>query len=179
MRLKLTAVFFIVLAIAFSAHAQKVKVGYDKSADFSKYHTYSWLDNNAENHTIRRAAIKGEVEYALKQRGLEVVDEGGDLLLIATGSIGGETGGQQPDVIIPVPGGFYYPMSTVWIGAPATPGSYIISGTLVLDLFDRSTKSLVWQGAVSEKMDTDSRGRNPDRVRKAIAKLAERYPPKK
>ena len=35
---------FILIAAAASASAQKVKVGADPAADFSKYKTYSWSD---------------------------------------------------------------------------------------------------------------------------------------
>ncbi|MDT8069096.1 MAG: DUF4136 domain-containing protein [Terriglobia bacterium] len=179
MRSKITVLGVLIFVLAFAAQAQKVKVGYDKSVDFSKYRTYSWVSDNSTELTLRRAAIMAEIDYALKQRGLEVVDEGGDLLLAATGSIGGEIGGQHQDAIRPVPADFYYPTATMWSGAPAAAGNYVISGTLVLDFIDRSTKTLVWQGSVSEKMDTEKHTKNTERVRKAIAKLVERYPPKK
>ncbi len=176
---KVTAFGIFILVLVTVANAQKVKVGYDKSADFSKYRTYSWVNNSSIELTARRAAIMSEIDHALKQRGLESVEEGGDLLLIAEGAIGGEMGGQHQDAIRPVPADFYYPTATAWNGAPAAAGSYVISGTLVLDFFDHTTKTLVWQGSVAEKLDTEHHGKNAERVRRAIAKLVERYPPAK
>ncbi len=38
---------FIVTAFVASGFAQKVKVGYDKSAAFSKYKTYTWATPDA------------------------------------------------------------------------------------------------------------------------------------
>lgn len=178
MQRRVTVLGVFVFIIVIAAHAQKIKVGFDKSVDFSKYHTYSWVKDNSTELTLRRAAIMAEIDRALKLKGLEAIDEGGDLLLTAAGSIGGDIGGPHQDVIAPVPANFYYPMATVWYGAPAAAGNYVISGTLILDLFDRSTKTLVWQGSVAEKIDTGNTTKNMERVRKAISKLVERYPPK-
>ncbi len=179
MRSKVTLLGVLMFVLVFAAQAQKVKVGYDKSTDFSKYHTYSWVNDSSTELTLRRAAIMAEIDYALKQRGLEAVDEGGDLLLAAAGSIGGDIGGQHQEVMRPVPADVYYPTATAWSGVPAAAGNYVISGTLVLDFIDRTTKTLVWQGSVSEKVDTENRSKNMERLRKAIAKLVERFPPKK
>ncbi len=179
MRPKITVLGLVVLVVVVAAQAQKIKVGYDKSADFSKYRTYSWVKDDSAELTIRRAAIKAEIDSALKQRGLKVVDEGGDLLLAAAGSMGGEIGGEHQDAIVSTRAGIYYPSATVWSGVPAAAGNYVISGSLVLNFIDRSTNTLVWQGSVAQKMDNVSFAKNFDRVRKAISKLVDRYPPKK
>ncbi len=176
---RVTAVGILMFVLAFSVEAQKVKVGYDKSVDFSKYRTYSWINDDSTELTFRRAAIMAEIDAALEQRGLKLVEKSGDLLLSARGSIGGEMGGQHQDVIRPVPADFYYPSATAWTGVPAAAGSYVISGALILDFIDGSNKTLVWQGSVSQKMDSDNRTKNIERVRKAIGKLVEQYPPKK
>jgi hypothetical protein len=50
-------------------------------------------------------------------------------------------------------------------------------GTLVIDLRDPSTHSLVWRGiAVEEQSDA---GKLVDRLDKMIAKTLKKYPPKK
>ncbi len=178
MRIKVALLIPLVLVLfVAAAHAQKIRVGFDKSADFSKYHTYSWIRDDSTELTLRRAAIMAEIDYALKQRGLEAVDEGGDLLLAATGSVGGDIGGEHQQQVIPSRSDIYYPTATAWSGVSAGPGSYVISGTLVLEFIDRSTKTLVWQGSVTQKVDTGNSMKNTERVRKAITKLAERYPP--
>jgi Domain of unknown function (DUF4136) len=173
----LVTLFFTLIICA--ASAQKVKVGFDKTADFSKYHSYSWAKLSEDTEiTLRRVAVMSEIDYGLKNKGLKQVDEGGDLLLYGTGGIGGDIGGEHQQLVMPVPATTSYPMATAWSGVPVAAGSYVISGNLVLEFVDRSTNGLVWQGAVSAKVDTD-RKKNAKRVRAAIAKLLERYPPKK
>jgi hypothetical protein len=155
-------------------------VGFDKSADFSKFHSYSWATTgDSTEMTLRRAAIMGEIDDVLKRKGLQQVDRGGDLLLYGAGQIGGEIGGEHQQLVLPVPATTTYPTATVWSGVPIAAGSYVISGTLVLQFVDRSTNTLVWQGAVSEKMDTGNNPKNAKRAREAISKLLDKFPPKK
>lgn len=173
------AIFLVLALLNCTASAQKVKVGFDKAADFSKYHSYSWLETPAEM-TVRRAAVMSEIESVLKSRGLTAVDRGGDLILDAQGNLGGEIGGEHQETTRPVTSGSpTSPTSTVWSGATVAPGSYVVKGTLVLSFMDSATKALVWAGSVSTKIDNGNTDKDIERIRKAIAKLLERYPPRK
>jgi len=55
----------------------------------------------------------------------------------------------------------------------------IVVGTLVVDLMDASTRSIVWRGmAASDVNPAASAERRDQSVNKAVAKLFKNYPPK-
>jgi hypothetical protein len=67
----------------------------------------------------------------------------------------------------------------MWTGVSATPASLVVDGGLALQFIDRAAQKLVWQGSVSQKLDSGKRGENLKQIQKAVAKLLEDYPPKK
>lgn len=169
---------FLVLMSPFAV-AQKTKVGFDKSVDFSRYHTYSWPNADSPDMTLRRAAVIGEIDDALKSKGLTRIDKDGDLILSGFGGFGGQQAGPPQDVTLPTFSSMTYPMDTMWTGAPMATGSAVISGSLVLQMADRTTGKLVWQGSVTQKIDMDNKPKSIEKIKAAIKKLVDQYPPKK
>ena len=173
----------MLLILAFlqcTASAQKVKVGFDKGAKFSNYHSYSWRQSEGHTEmTLRRAMVMGDIDAVLKRKGLNILDHGGDLVLDAQGGLNGEIGGEHQQTTIPVPSSPGSSMSSVWSGATIAPGSFILKGTLVLNFVDSVSNTPVWTGSVSTKVDNGNTDKDRERIRKAIEKLLDRYPPKK
>ena len=176
----LWATLFVAL-ITLTAFGQKVETGFDKSADFSQYHTFSWpRAEDAPEMTMRRLLVMGEIEDRLKSKGLARVEEGGDLILSGSGGFGGETGGAgMTAAVLPTYSTPTYTTSTMWTGATPTTGATVLHGTLVLQMAERTTGKVVWQGAVTQKVDMDNKAKTIERIKGAIAKLIEKYPPKK
>ena len=175
--------FLFVSALATSAFAEKVKVGYDKSVDFSLYKTYTWTEPAMPpTRPMLYATVVGTVEDELKKKGLQRVDKNGDLILMPAGGIefGINTAAGTP--ILPTYAGA--PVSfnaTMWTGAVGTENltsSYVPQGTLQLQFVDRSNNKIIWNGRVSEKLDIARKQESLDRICKAIAKLIKQYPPK-
>jgi hypothetical protein len=80
-----TAALFL-LAVA-TARAQKVEIGYDKSADFSRFKTYSWIPRTAPaTNPLLATLIDNDIEYQLNQKGLRKVDSNPDAGEILWGS---------------------------------------------------------------------------------------------
>ncbi len=180
MRSKAALIAMLLTLLIGTAAAQKVKVGFDKSVDFSKYHSYSWAKPSETTEvTVRRAAVIGEIDDILKSKGLQLMEEGGDLLVSGSGGFGGEMGGQHGGVLAPSPSSLVFPTTTMWTGVPVAAGSVVVKGTLLLQFVDRSTSSLVWQGTVSQKIETDNRPKNLELIRTAISKLLAQFPPKR
>jgi len=167
------------LLLSAPVKAQKIKIGFDKSVDFSKFHTYSWPNADSPDMTLRKAAVIGEIDDGLKSKGLNRVDKDGDLILSGFGGFGGQVAGAPQEPILPTPSSLYYPTATVWAGEPMASGTTVVSGTLVLQMADRSTGKLVWQGSVTQKIDMDNKNKSIEKVKAAIHKLVDRYPPKK
>jgi len=66
-------VLFLGLGVCVAAHAQKIKVAYDKHADFSQFRSYAWAEHGAVAHPMLAANIQGAIDDELKGRGLTQV----------------------------------------------------------------------------------------------------------
>jgi len=174
---------FIVLAFVTSGFAQKVKVGYDKSADFSKYKTYTWAKpQNPVTRPLLYDTVVGTIDDELKAKGLERVETNGDLTLIAAGGIeyGSNLAAGTP--ILPVYGGPPPDINaTMWTGgnpSAVTAGPLVAQGTLVLEFVDRGENKVIWSGNVRQNLDPEQKNKSLDLVGKAIVKLLKGFPPK-
>jgi Domain of unknown function (DUF4136) len=175
--------WLIVMGCANFGFTQKVKVGYDKNANFSRYKTYTWAKLEAQpERPLLYEAVVGRIDYELKAKGLERTEQNGDLTLVAAGGIdfGSSTFAGTP--ILPVYGGPPPSMdATMWTGADgsaATMGAIMAQGSLVLQFIDRGGNKVIWSGTVLQKLDNDQKKKSLDLVDKAIIKLLKEYPPK-
>jgi hypothetical protein len=174
----------LLIILCCCAAAQKVKTGYDKATDFSKYKTYTWaIPDRPSTRPLLREHVIGCVDDELKSKGLQRVEQGGDLTVVASGGVGFDTNLPAGAPIIPAYGGAPISMdATMWtgsgIGAGAS-GPLVSEGTLGIDLVDAAATKLVWRGMVTEKFDIEKKNEALQRVAKAVTKLFKDYPPKK
>jgi hypothetical protein len=161
----------LVLAVLSTAlaWAQKITIEFDQAADFSKYKTFAIRDgqlnsrNPALNSELVKKKIEADITRDLTARGLEVTTGRSDL------NVRYHFGSVRKAEIERYPAG-WRGFGTRVVRVPYT------EGTLVIDLRDPSTRSLVWRGIASEEKSdgTKIEGKLDDMVRKAI----EKYPPK-
>lgn len=167
-----------------NASAQKVKVGYDKSADFSKYHSYTWTNpETSPQRPLLYASMVGLIDQELKKKGLTRVESDGDLILIPAGGMeyGLNTGAGTPITL-----GYGGPPpsinATMWTGSAGPANLMAIAvpeGSLILSFVDRSVNKVVWNGTVTQKLDLHNHGKSVDLIQKSITKLLTGFPPKK
>jgi len=166
----------VVLAIALLAGrvsaAQDVKYNFMPGTDFSKFHTYKWvtIEGGAHPNQIVDAQIKQAVDAQLAAKGLTKTDsDKADLYIGYQIALDQErqwnafgTGGVR------------------WGGGMGTAtSSTITNGTLVLDMYDPSTKQLVWTGNATKTLDpSGNQEKNQKNLDKAMQKLLKNYPPK-
>jgi Domain of unknown function (DUF4136) len=160
-----------VAGLVTSGLAQKIKVGYDKSADFSKYKTYTWAKPQAPvAKPFLYENVVGEVDDDLKAKGLQRTDKDGDLTLVAAGGIG--FGYNMPPA---------FEMNVAyWSGEEDTAvltAPLVAEGTLILTLVDRAQNKMIWRGTAKENVDPEVAKSLPH-IEKAIDKLLKEYPPK-
>jgi hypothetical protein len=170
-RWKLQMVGALILGLlgAHGAFAQKVTVEFDRAADFSKYKTFAIRDaqlnskNAALNSDLVRKQINADIERGLTAKGLTLVTGPSDLNVRYT------FGSARKMEVESYPAG-WYGLGTRVVRVPYA------EGTLVIDLRDPTTRSLVWRTIASEeKTDaTKIEGKLDDMVKKSI----EKYPPK-
>ena|SRR5215471_11050516 len=168
-----------ILAVA-GVSAQKVKTGYDKSADFGKYKTFAWIPNTAPaTNPVLATLINADIEHELNQKGLRKVDSNPDLLVKSYGGAEDVAGGwAAQDPSYTASGGAPLPGDTMWVGAlPPTPVPQVMHGSITVDLIDAKQNRLVWRGTAKGKMDYDKRGKLLDQANKAVSEIFKKYPP--
>jgi len=172
---------FVVLAVA-SGWAQKVKTGYDKSADFSRYKTFAWIPSTVPaTNPVLATLINANIEHELTQKGLRKVDadSGPDLLVKSYGGADEVSGGfAAEDPGYTGSGGAPMPGDNMWTGSlPPTPVPQVMHGSITVDLIDARQKRLVWRGTAKGKMDYDKREKLLEQANKAVSEIFKKYPP--
>ncbi len=182
MRAKELKIIGCLVAISSLSFAQKVKVGYDKSADFSKYKTYTW-EEPAMPATYPQlyATVIGSVDGELNSKGFTRLEKNGDLVLIPSGGIGFATVFSGGTPISPTFSGPPPALNaTVWTGAEGQGQLMpaVADGTLALEFIDRGANLVVWSGTVTQKLDIERKMKSLELTSKAVTKLLKQFPPK-
>jgi len=151
--------------------AQDVKYNFMPGTDFSKYHTYKWVAIEGASHPnqIMDAEIKQAVDSQLASKGMTKTDnEKADLYV-----------GYQIAVDKEKQWNAWGTGRGFGGGMGSATSSTINVGTLVLDMYDPSTKQLVWTGNATKTIDPSSnQEKNQKNLNKAMEKLLKNYPPK-
>jgi hypothetical protein len=151
--------------------AAKVTTDYDHKADFSQYHTYSWMSVKAGD-PLWTERITEAVNQELSAKGWVNRAEGGDASVSAFGSTH-----VQPRLET-----FYNGFGGGWFwrgfgdGVAYTTIDRIPIGTLVVDIFDTPTKKLIWRGTASDAL-SDKPDTNEKKLEKAVAEMFKHFPP--
>jgi hypothetical protein len=154
------------------ALAQRVACQYDRSLDFSQFHTYKWVTVGNSSGISQATAenIVNLVNAQLAQKRLTPVvgDRVPDLYVAYQTSMAP----QQQELN-------WFNNGVDWkasFGQATT--ETIETGTLAIDFYDPSQKQLVWRGTATNSLDP---GANADKnyinLQKAIGKLLRPFPP--
>jgi hypothetical protein len=164
---------FALTLVGTTLAAQDVKTNSMPGVDFSKFHTYKWVDisGGAHPNQIVDQEIKQSVDSQLAAKGLtKVSDDKADLYVGYQVAVDQE---KQWNA---------YGMGGGWRmggGMGTATQSTINVGSLVLDMYDPSTKQLVWSGTATKTLDPSSKQeKNEEHLNKAMAKLLKNFPPK-
>jgi hypothetical protein len=167
-------------------YAQDVRTNYMPGTDFSKYHTYAWVDEvqgvpgiGGRPDQILDTQVKQAIDSQMAGKGLTKVADGGkpDLLLGYQLAIdrekqingfgdgwGGGFGGWGP-----------------WGGGLnsfSATTSTINIGTFVVGMYDPAAKKLVWIGAAQHAIEPSKKQeKNQQRLDKGAQKLLKDFPP--
>ena len=158
------------LLAAHGALAQKVTLEFDRDADFTKYKTFAIRNgelnsrNPALNSDLVKKQIEGDIVRDLTARGLTETSDRADLNVVY------RFGSARKTELETYPAG-WYGLGTRVVRVP------FAEGTLVVDLRDPNTRSLVWRAIASEEKNDPTKiaGKLDDMVKKSC----EKYPPKK
>lgn len=174
------------LFVAVPALCQKVKVGYDKSVDFSRYKTYTTAPPAVPpQRPLLYESIVNSIQVHLESRHLLKDDANPDLILVTTGGVDlGINSGASTPALPSYSGPPPAIDSTMWTGSGGQTNltaRYVAQGALTLTFIDRNSHKIVWSGTVSDKLDPHFERDNKalKRIDEAIVKLLSNYPPKK
>jgi hypothetical protein len=150
--------------------------------DFSKYHTYAWVDEvkgvpriGGQPDQILDAQVKQAVDAQMAAKGLTKLADGdkADLLLgfqlaidreRQINGFGNAWGGRSP-----LGGG---------LDSFSATTSTINVGTFVLGVYDPAAKKLVWIGAAQHSIDLSKKQeKNQEKLNKGAQKLLKDFPP--
>lgn len=161
------ATFFVLTAASF---AQQVKTDYDHNASFGQYKTFSW-EKVQTRDPLLVDRIKGAVNGALAAKGWTQVESGGDVSVVAM-----EITHNQQTLNT-----FYDGFGGGWrwggFGDATTTTETYQVGTLVVDLFDAKTKTLIWRGSSSDTLSNNA-DKNTKNLDKGVQKMFAHFPPR-
>jgi hypothetical protein len=163
-----------VLASAFALYAA-VHTDYDKKADFSRYHTYSWIGVKASD-SLWQNRITSAVDSALSAKGWSKVASGGDASVSALGQT------TEKDTLETFYDGFPgWGWRARWWGGGMGMGESTTQvipekvGNLNVDIFDGNSKQLIWRGVASEVISS-SADKNEKKMEKAVDDMFKKFP---
>ncbi len=173
------------LMLGMQVSAQDVRTNYMPGTDFSKYHTYAWVDEikglprvGGQPDQILDTQVKEAVDSQMAAKGFTKVVDGGkaDLLLGYQLAIDpekqingfadgwGARGGWGP-----------------WgrgLDSFSAATSTINIGTFVLGVYDPAARKLVWIGAAQHALEPSKKQeKNQERLNKGAQKLLKDFPP--
>ena len=169
--------------VASFASAQDVSYNFDQKADFAKFKTYKWvtIKDGEQPDELTAKMIAQAIETQLTAKGLTKVESGDADLLV-----GYQVAVNKEKEVTTFGTGYGYGpgWGGRWYGGygggmTSTTTATILIGSLALDMYDSTAKTLVWRGLASKQIDMkaspEKRQKNLD---KGAAKLLKNFPPK-
>jgi hypothetical protein len=162
----------LMIAMAASAAAQQVQTDFDKQVNFSQYKTYSWKIVQV-NNPLWQPRIKNAVDSQLAAKGWKLVDDGGDVVVVAVGTTQTQ---RTLDTFYNGFGGGYRWRGFGGSGISTTAEHDYKEGTLVVDMFDAKSKQLIWRGGAQDML-SENPDKNEKKLDKAVVKMFKKFPP--
>lgn len=167
------SITLVILSLVAGSLAQEIKTDYDRKADFSHYKTFSFEKVETKD-PLWVDRITAAIGRELTAKGWTQVASGGDIAIIAIEMAADR---QTLDSFYDTyNGGWGWRWGSGYPEAPTTPETYTV-GTLVIDLFDRKTKALLWRGSARRAL-SDSSTTTIKNFDKSVEKLFKKFPPK-
>jgi hypothetical protein len=166
-----TLIAIAVLSVSRALVAQEVTYDFDKSADFSQLHSYIWVRGTTVSDELNHKRIVAAIDQQLAAKGLRKAD-----------------GKANADAYVAYHAAFSRDLeinASGWGGyrfGPARSGSArveeIVVGTLVVDIIDAKTGTILWRGIASKELDLQASPEKRDKnINNAAEKLFKKYPP--
>ncbi len=165
----------LLLSLPTIAAAQDVKIDFDKNFNFSPIKTYSMKLGTAWGNDLSQRRVMTEFDEAIAAKGWKKVDEAqADIHVVLHGAT--QTKRDATTFYSGGMGGYGYHYGGMGMGTASTVVNEYQVGTVVVDMFDPKSKSLVFRG-IAEGEISDNAERNAKRLDKASTKMFKDFPP--
>lgn len=175
-------IFFVSLVIFAGCSSIQTSYDFDNTIDFSKYKTYAWTED----------AMKLPVQELDRQRIISAVD--------AEMAAKGFTKASAPDILLDLQvklqqtqsatatntgvgyygGPYRYGWGAGYGGTTQINIENHVEGTLFINMIDRSTEKLAWQGRGVKTLDENASPEKKDtNIKYAVKTIFSKYPPVK
>jgi len=161
-----TVATVLVCAMVSGCSSMKTTTDWDREADFSRYRTFTMLDDNPINNPEIHEAFVRVIEVAMQEKGFEPADD--------------------PDLLVSVYGRFdatvrfdmwNYAYDPWWGPYAAIAPRDVDVGTVVLDIVDARRKRLVYRAIATDSLPERPRG-DGSLIFKAVDSMLAGFPPK-
>ena len=174
MRIRTFATTIALALVATMAVAQTVTYDYDRTADFSKFHTYAWTKGNELSDELNHARVTRAIDAELAAKGLTKVDPSSnpDALVAYHASF-------DRNLEINASSSGWGPYGLGGLRSGRARAKEILVGTLTVDLIDARTNAIVWRGIANRDVNQSTKPEARDKnVTKAAQKMFKNYPPR-
>jgi len=172
-----TVIIICALAMSGCATGPKVTTDYDKSADFARYRTYSWVYSSAPRgmNPLLYQRVKAAIDQTLAARGFTPAST-------ADFAIGFTLGAR--DRVETTDFGPYAPYYPAYGGFRRAGWGFaynqtqiqtVTDGTLAIDIYDAGTKKPVWFGQATQEVTQTSV--DDKMINDAVQSVLARFPP--
>ncbi|MBC05936.1 DUF4136 domain-containing protein [Thalassospira sp.] len=178
---KFALVGAMAMVLTACASGPRIYTDADPASDFGQFTTFAFVDGagkdaEAEYKTLSGQRIEDAINLAMVSRGYQLDIHNPDLLINFHLKTQEKTRSSPPVYM----GGYYGYRSGMYVGWPGyvEPG-YVDSyteGTLNIDLVDRRTRQMVWEGTAISRVTSAVREAPNETVRAAVASIFAKYP---
>ena len=175
MRTRIATLIAGVALLGTITFAQSINYDFDKSANFAAFKTYSWVRGASLPDALNDDRIVGAINAQLASKGLRLVEAKAnpDLLVAYHAAfdrdlqITGFSSGW---------GGYRFPGSRTGVART----DEIITGTLIVDIVDAETRTIVWRGTATKEININAKPSQREKnINRAAEKLLNNFPPAK
>ena len=149
---------------------------YDPAVDFTGFSTYDWVDSESGVDNITSSRIRQSVDGAMAAKGFSQSSSNPDLAISYQVSTAERRSFNT--VNAGWGGGYGWGGWGMGMGTSTTTENVWQEGSLILGIFDASTKNLVWHGSATTDIDGS---RSPEQrqqlIDDAVNKMMANFPP--
>ena len=190
--IKTLAIALAICTLAACAETVNINSDFFEGTDFSHFKTYRWYDDVHESRTAEYRSynssdklIRQTVDATLKKKGLRPNTlDGGEFLVNyrlsadAKMNMNSFNSYNQPGVHGGVATGTYGTSVAIGVSTGSSGPTYYKEGTIVIDIIDVVSNSVVWRGIADGRLPRDmGLSKRNEIIREIVPRILEDFPP--